>query len=165
MKKLLSILTIFLIFSFSCFAKENEYKMFSSKDYIGKVDINYASRDDMLKASVPKRWIDKIIELRDTKGNIENLKELENISGIGEKTRKKLEKYFVVKDVPMPNKLYINKVDDKTLRYYDFNKKEIKEIREYIKKHERIKSSIMFKEAVSKKQYNRYKDVVRFDIY
>lgn len=170
MKKLYSKLILIMILTFSLVAKAGNYKLDADKGSQGnKVDINYATEEEMLTAGVSQRFTDKIIEFREIKGNIEDLKELERIKGIGKKTREKLEKYFKINEIPDPKILYINKADDKTLAYYGFSKKEIKKIREYVGKQDSpikgIKSSLMLKEAISEEKYNKYCDFIRYNCY
>lgn len=163
MKKLLLVFLI-VISSFS-FAKENPYKFIMSGNSSGKMDINHVTQEEMLKAGVAQSYIRKIISYRDVKGNIENIEELERISGIGKKTCKKLEKYFIIDRIPKINHLYINKADNKTLRYYGFSKKEIKKIRNHLNKNGKIRSSITLKKVISKSKYEKYKDIIEFDSY
>ena len=119
----------------------------------------------MLKSGVAESYVSKIISFRDIKGGIENIDELESVNGIGEKTCEKLKKYFFVKDIPQLKNLYINKADDKTLAYYGFDKKEIKEIRKFLQKNKKIENNIVLKKVISENKYKKYKDVIKYDIY
>lgn len=163
MKKIfLAIISFFMFFSLTFGAK---YKMIKSDNVSGKLDINRATREEMLKSGVAESYVSKIISFRDIKGGIENIDELESINGIGEKTCEKLKKYFFVKDIPQLKNLYINKADDKTLAYYGFDKKEIKEIRKFLQKNKKIENNIVLKKVISENKYKKYKDVIKYDIY
>ncbi len=164
MKRIFSIL-IGMIFIFSVAFGAGKYKIMMSDNASGKIDINTATREQMLRSGVAESYVNKIVSFRDVKGGIENIDELSRISGIGEKTCRKLEKYFVIKDVPQLKSLYINKADDKVLSYYGFDKKEIKKIRKYLEKNEKIKNNIELKKIISKDKYDKYIEIIKFDIY
>ena len=161
MKKI--ILTLFFIISVFSFGAK--YKMIMSDNASGKLDINKATREEMLRSGVAESYVSKIISFRDIKGGIENINELENISGIGEKTCEKLKKYFFINEIPNIKPLYINKADDKILSYYGFNKKEIKNIRKFLEKNKKIKNNIILKKVISQNKYEKYKDIIRYDVY
>lgn len=163
MKKIFSGIIVFFICSSLLFA--GTYKMIMSDNSSGKLDINKATREEMLRSGVAESYISKIISFRDVKGGIENIDELQNVSGIGEKTCDKLKKYFFINEVPNLKPLYINKADDKTLSYYGFNKKEIKSIRKFLEKNKNIKNSIMLKKIISDEKYEKYKDIIMYDVF
>lgn len=161
MKKI--ILTLFFIISIFSFGAK--YKMIISDNATGKLDINKATREEMLRSGVAESYVSKIISFRDIKGGIENINELESVSGIGEKTCEKLKKYFFINEIPNTKPLYINKADDKILSYYGFNKKEIKNIRKFLEKNKKIKNNIILKKVISQNKYEKYKDIIRYDVY
>ena len=161
MKKI--ILTLFFIISIFSFGAI--YKMIISDNATGKLDINKATREEMLRSGVAESYVSKIISFRDIKGGIENINELESVSGIGEKTCEKLKKYFFINEIPNIKPLYINKADDKILSYYGFNKKEIKNIRKFLEKNKKIKNNIILKKVISQNKYEKYKDIIRYDVY
>lgn len=161
MKKI--ILTLFFIISIFSFGAK--YKMIISDNATGKLDINKATREEMLRSGVAESYVSKIISFRDIKGGIENINELESVSGIGEKTCEKLKKYFFINEIPNIKPLYINKADDKILSYYGFNKKEIKNIRKFLEKNKKIKNNIILKKIISQNKYEKYKDIIRYDVY
>ncbi len=161
MKKI--ILTLFFIISIFSFGAK--YKMIISDNATGKLDINKATREEMLRSGVAESYVSKIISFRDIKGGIENINELESVSGIGEKTCEKLKKYFFINEIPNIKPLYINKADDKILSYYGFNKKEIKNIRKFLEKNKKIKNNIILKKVISQNKYEKYKDIIRYDVY
>ena len=164
MKKKISLLmlVIFFIFSSLTFGK---YKLIMSDNASGKLDINRATQEEMLRSGVAESYVRKIISFRDIKGGIESIDELSRISGIGEKTCRKLEKYFEIKDIPQIKNLYINKADDIILGYYGFDKKEIKKIRKFIEKNGKIKNNIILKKIISPKKYKKYVEIIRYDAY
>lgn len=162
MKKILSIIATFILFSSLVFGAK--YQIIFSDNSTGKLDINKVTREEMLRSGVAESYVNKIISFRDVKGGIENIDELKNISGIGEKTCEKLKNYFFIEDVPEIKPLYINKADDKVLSYYGFDKKEIKIIRKFLEKN-KIKNSVMLKDIISKNKYEKYKDIIRYDVY
>lgn len=162
MKKILSIVITFILFSSLIFGAK--YQIIFSDNSSGKLDINKVTREEMLRSGVAESYVNKIINFRDVKGGIENIDELKNVSGIGEKTCEKLKKYFFIEDVPEIKPLYINKADDKILSYYGFDKKEIKDIRKFLEKN-KIKNSVMLKNIISKNKYEKYKDIIRYDVY
>lgn len=163
-KKFLLFFTIFFTF-FSLIFGAGKYDIIVSDNSSGKLDINTATQEEMLRAGVTEGYTEKIISFRNIKGGIENINELTRISGIGEKTCIKLEKFFVIEDVPPLKKLYINTADDKTLSYYGFDKKEIKQIRKFLEKNKKIENNIILKEIISKNKYEKYKNIIRYDIY
>ena len=163
MKKIFSaIILFFMFFSLTFGAK---YKMIMSDNTSGKLDINRATREEMLRSGVAESYVSKIISFRDIKGAIEDINELEYVNGIGEKTCEKLKKYFYIKDIPEIKILYINKADNKILSYYGFDKKEIKKIRKFLEKNKKIENNIMLKKVISEKKYKKYKDIIKYDIY
>ena len=160
MKKLFSaVILFFMFFSLTFGAK---YKMIMSDNASGKLDINRATREEMLRSGVTESYVSKIISFRDIKGAIEDINELEYVNGIGEKTCEKLKKYFYVKDIPEIKTLYINKADDKTLSYYGFDKKEIKKIRKFLEKNKKIENNIMLKKIIFSSNFIFYVFFINF---
>lgn len=164
MKKKISLLMLVIFFIFSSLAF-GKYKLIMSDNASGKLDINRATQEEMLRSGVAESYVRKIVSFRDIKGGIESIDELSRISGIGEKTCRKLEKYFETKDIPQMKNLYINKADDITLGYYGFDKKEIKKIRKFIEKNGKIKNNIILKKVISPKKYKKYVEIIRYDAY
>ena len=68
MKKI--ILTLFFIISVFSFGAK--YKMIMSDNASGKLDINKATREEMLRSGVAESYVSKIISFRDIKGGIKN---------------------------------------------------------------------------------------------
>lgn len=164
MKKIsLLICNFFIIFSLA-FSLESEYKIIYSDKGSGKLDINIASEDQMLKAGIAPSYVSKIINFREQKGGIESLDELERINGIGKKTCKKFEKYFYIEDYDV-KPLKINKADETLLKYYGFSKEDIKAIKEFRKENKYIRNNIELRKILSRKTYDRCKDLFRYDRY
>lgn len=159
------IILLFFIVSFNMFAFNSNYKVNYSGDTSGKLDINIATRNEMLKSGISESYITKIIEFREIVGRIENLKELDKINGIGIKTVEKFEKYFIINEIPEYKTLYINKADDKVLSYFGLDKKQIKKLRKYFEENKRIKNNLELKKILSDKQYRKLRDIVSYDMY
>lgn len=159
------IILLFFIVTFNIFAFNSNYKVNYSGDTSGKLDINIATRNEMLKSGISESYITKIIEFREIVGRIENLKELDKISGIGIKTVEKFQKYFIINEIPEYKTLYINKADDKVLSYFGLDKKQIKKLRKYFEENKRIKNNLELKKVLSDKQYRKLRDIVSYDMY
>ena len=82
-------------------------------------------------------------------------------SGIGKKTYEKLKVKFKEPQSVKLNRFNINKVDDNTLIYYGFTKKEIQNIRKY---HEKsiIRNNLELKNIISTKKYEELKDYIEY---
>lgn len=152
----------FLIFALS-FSINSKYKINYSDSSSGKLDINIATKSQMLKAGVAQSYVNKILEFRNITGRINNIHELSRISGIGEKTCVKLEKYFIVREIPQYKELHINIASNKILKYYGFNKKQIRLIRNYLDKNKFILDNRVTRKIFTGKQYKKYKDIIRYD--
>lgn len=165
MKRL--ILAVVFLISSLCFAIGNdEFKVIESpnmKENISTIlDINSASKEEMLRNGISLTYVNKIIEYRDITGGFENIGELTRINGIGKKTEEKLSKSLKVNFKPKLKSFNINTADTKTLIYFGLDKKEIKSIEEYKKKNGKIKSNLQLMEILSKEKYNKYKDIVKY---
>ena len=97
-----------------------------------KIDINYATKEEMLSRGIASSYVDKIIEYRTITGSFEKLDELKRIKGIREATYSKLSKSFKIIKIPEKNFLYINTANEEVLKYYGFTKNEVKEIKKFI---------------------------------
>ena len=165
MKKLIISSLILLISTFSYGIIDSKFKVIESKNTLEAqnllLDINKASKSDMLKSGISQSYVDKIIEYRDITGGYKKLNEMTRISGIGKKTYEKLKvKFKEPKDVKL-NRFNINKADDKTLTYYGFSKKEIQIIRKY---HETgtVRNNLEVKKIISNKKYEELKDYIEY---
>ncbi len=159
------ILGVFFLIGILSFSLDTEYRVIYSTNSSGKLDINKATLEEMLQSGVAASYTKHIIDFRETKGSIEKIDELVRVSGIGEKTVEKLKEDFYVDEIPETNPLYINTVDDKTLIYYGFSKKEVKEIREYIESKERISNNLELKKIIPTNKYEKYKDIIKYNMY
>lgn len=171
MKDKMRIGLLFLCFSFLFFEEvsfaEKEVKVIMSQGNMkenqrGKLDINTADKGEFLAAGIAARYTDGILEYRELVGSFEKLEELKNIKGIGEATYHKLAKKMEIASKKDRKPLYINQADAKLLKYYGFSKKEIKEIEKYREKIGRIENNILLRKIISKKQYEKYKDLFRY---
>lgn len=128
-----------------------------------KLDINRASRGDFLSAGISTKYIDGILDFREKVGAFERIEELRNIKGIGDATFQKLKKSLQVKTKPARKPIYVNRVDERTLLYYGFHKKEIKKFMKYREKRKRIVSNRELQQLFTKPHYEKYKDLFRYE--
>lgn len=162
MKKIILFICGFLLIFSLGFSLDTKYKIIYSDNNSGKLNINTATQEEMLKAGVASSYVSKIISFRDIKGSIESIEELERISGIGAKTCEKLEKYFFIDEDDINLKsIDINKADEKFLKYYGFSNKEIKAINDYLS-NGKIRNNKDLKKLISKRIYEKYKDLFRY---
>lgn len=137
------------------------FKLIMSENMLEKkdnlIDINTASKEDMVSQGIGIGYANKILNYREKTGGFEKLEELKRIKGIGEATYEKLSKKFKIENEVEKNPLYINEANDEVLKYFGFEKKEIKKIREYINKNNRIDNNLQLMEILSKKRYEKYK--------
>lgn len=159
----------FFLFCFQVsWAEETKIEIILSQDNMkekqnGKVDINIASRRDLLAAGIAARYIDGILEYRDLVGTFEDMSELKRIKGIGEATYRKLSKKLELRSKKSRKPLYINRANSLLLRYYGFSKKEIKQIEAYLSQNGRIVNSGELKKLIHKRHYEKYKDLFRYE--
>lgn len=143
------------------------FKLIMSENMLEKkdnlIDINTASKEDMVSQGIGIGYANKILNYREKTGGFEKLEELKRIKGIGEATYEKLSKKFKIENEVEKNPLYINEANDELLKYFGFEKKEIKKIREYINKHNRINNNLQLMEILSKKRYEKYKEIIKYD--
>lgn len=173
MKKFTAIFLFFMIFSnlsYSLDEKLNgeDFKLIISSQNMKvekdeQIDINTASKVDMLARKISSSHCDKIINYREITGGFENIIELKRISGIGEATYQKLIQKLKIGTAPKLNKLYINSANDEVLSYFGFNKKEIKKVRNFIEKNGRIVNNIELKKILNKDIYEKLKDRIRYE--
>lgn len=128
-----------------------------------RMDINIVTKEEMLSRGVASSYANKIIEYREITGCFEKLDELKRIKGIRETTYSKLSKSFKIIEIPERKDLYINLADEEILKYYGFNKKEIKEIGKFIQKNGRIINNIELKKIISKNIYEKLKDKINYE--
>ena len=135
--------------------------MLEKKDNL--IEINTASKEDMVSQGIGIGYANKIFNYREKTGGFEKLEELKRIKGIGDATYEKLSKKFKIENEVEKNPLYINEANDELLKYFGFDKKEIKKIREYINKNNRIDNNLQLMEILSKKRYEKYKKIIKYD--
>lgn len=126
------------------------------------LDINSASKEQMLSRKIASSLVDRIIEYRDITGGFEKIEELKRIKGVGTATYKKISEKFKISSSAVPKPLYINYADEETLKYFGLNKKEIKKITNFLEKNDKITDNIQLKKIISKKIYEKIKDRVDF---
>ena len=169
MKKIIGIL-VFTITFFNLYAapedlSKDDYKLIMSsqdmrKDKEEHLDINKATKQEMLSRGVASSYVNKILEYREITGGFEKIENLKDIKGIA--TYEKLKKFFKVVSEPKRKDLRINTADDLTLKYFGFSKKEIKELRKYLDKYDRISNNIELKKVIDKKKYEKLKDNINY---
>lgn len=129
-----------------------------------RIDINYATQEEMLSRGVASSYVNKIITYRDIIGSFEKIEELKRIKGIGSGvTYTKVSKLFKVDKIPKKKDLYINLADEEILKYYGFNKEDIKNIKKFKEKNGRIEDNIQLKKIISKNMYEKLKDKIRYE--
>ncbi|MFR3819542.1 MAG: ComEA family DNA-binding protein, partial [Fusobacterium varium] len=141
-KEMLIAVMLAIISSFT-FGEEDvkPFKLIISENMLEKkdnlIEINTASKEDMVSQGIGIGYANKIFNYREKTGGFEKLEELKRIKGIGDATYEKLSKKFKIENEVEKNPLYINEANDELLKYFGFDKKEIKKIREYINKNNR----------------------------
>ena len=135
--------------------------MLEKKDF--RLDINLATKEEMNNSKIGKSYISKIIDYREKTGGFLKIEELKRIKGIGSATYDKLSKKFKVESPINKKPLYINDANEELLKYYGFDKKEIKKLKDYLDKNRRIDNNIQLMELLSKKRYEKYKEIIKYD--
>lgn len=167
MRKLNSFLKIFLIFIF--LLKIDIYGegklIYGSNTLVNrevKLDINSATKEEMLRQKIAQGYVTKIHEYREITGGFRELSEMKRIKGIGEATYQKLSKKFKVEDKFTPKKYNINRVDDTALTYLGYSKEEIKNIRGHIAQNGKIHNNMELMKLMPKKKYEKQRDLVDY---
>lgn len=167
-KEMLIAVMLAIISSFT-FGEEDvkPFKLIISENMLEKkdnlIEINTVSKEDMVSQGIGIGYANKIFNYREKTGGFEKLEELKRIKGIGDATYEKLSKKFKIENEVEKNPLYINEANDELLKYFGFDKKEIKKIREYINKNNRIDNNLQLMEILSKKRYEKYKKIIKYD--
>lgn len=167
-KEMLIAVMLAIISSFT-FGEEDvkPFKLIISENMLEKkdnlIEINTTSKEDMVSQGIGIGYANKILNYREKTGGFEKLEELKRIKGIGDATYEKLSKKFKIENEVEKNPLYINEANDELLKYFGFDKKEIKKIREYINKNNRIDNNLQLMEILSKKRYEKYKKIIKYD--
>lgn len=130
-----------------------------------KLDINLASRGDILATGLSSGYVDKIIDYREVTGGFLQLNELKRISGITEKNYKKISENLIIDSVVKKEKLLINQSDEKTLKYFGISPKNIKKIMKNREKDIYVNNNLELKSILtSEKLYTELRDEVDYTL-
>lgn len=160
-------LTLGLFTEYSFTEEKPKFKVIMSENMLEKkdfrLDINLATKEEMNNNKIGKSYISKIIDYREKTGGFLKIDELKRIKGIGNATFEKLSKKFKIESPINKKPLYINDANEELLKYYGFDKKEIKKLKDYLDKNRRIDNNIQLMELLSKKRYEKYKEIIKYD--
>lgn len=160
-------LTLGLFTEYSFSEEKPKFKVIMSENMLEKkdfrLDINLATKEEMNNSKIGKSYIGKIIDYREKTGGFLKIDELKRIKGIGNATFEKLSKKFKIESPIDKKPLYINDANEELLKYYGFDKKEIKKLKDYLDKNRRIDNNIQLMELLSKKRYEKYKEIIKYD--
>lgn len=160
-------LTLGLFTEYSFSEEKPKFKVIMSENMLEKkdfrLDINLATKEEMNNSKIGKSYISKIIDYREKTGGFLKIDELKRIKGIGNATFEKLSKKFKIESLIVKKTLYINDANEELLKYYGFDKKEIKKLKDYLDKNRRIDNNIQLMELLSKKRYEKYKEIIKYD--
>lgn len=160
-------LTLGLFTEYSFSEEKSKFKVIMSENMLEKkdfrLDINLATKEEMNNSKIGKSYISKIIDYREKTGGFLKIDELKRIKGIGNATFEKLSKKFKIESPINKKPLYINDANEELLKYYGFDKKEIKKLKDYLDKNRRIDNNIQLMELLSKKRYEKYKEIIKYD--
>lgn len=160
-------LTLGLFTEYSFSEEKPKFKVIMSENMLEKkdfrLDINLATKEEMNNSKIGKSYISKIIDYREKTGGFLKIDELKRIKGIGNATFEKLSKKFKIESPIVKKPLYINDANEELLKYYGFDKKEIKKLKDYLDKNRRIDNNIQLMELLSKKRYEKYKEIIKYD--
>lgn len=160
-------LTLGLFTEYSFSDEKPKFKVIMSENMLEKkdfrLDINLATKEKMNNSKIGKSYISKIIDYREKTGGFLKIDELKRIKGIGNATFEKLSKKFKIESPINKKPLYINDANEELLKYYGFDKKEIKKLKDYLDKNRRIDNNIQLMELLSKKRYEKYKEIIKYD--
>lgn len=164
MKKICFLLSLIVFFTVQG-EIQSQFKPIYGRNTIHKqnllLNINTATKDEMLKNGISKSYVNKIIEYRDITGGFFKLNEMLRIRGIGRKTFLKLKLKFKKPQNVQLNRFNINTASNKILKYYGFNKKQIKKIRRF-KMNNRFKNNLELKKIISKNRYDALIDYIDY---
>ena len=139
-------LTLGLFTEYSFSEEKPKFKVIMSENMLEKkdfrLDINLATKEEMNNNKIGKSYISKIIDYREKTGGFLKIDELKRIKGIGNATFEKLSKKFKIESPINKKPLYINDANEELLKYYGFDKKEIKKLKDYLDKNRRIDNKI-----------------------
>ena len=160
-------LTLGLFTEYSFSEEKPKFKVIMSENMLEKkdfrLDINLATKEEINNNKIGKSYISKIIDYREKTGGFLKIDESKRIKGIGNATFEKLSKKFKIESPIVKKPLYINDANEELLKYYGFDKKEIKKLKDYLDKNRRIDNNIQLMELLSKKRYEKYKEIIKYD--
>ena len=117
--------------------KKSNFQTFSKKDYSKKVivilDINQASKDDLMKVyGIGEGLSDRILKQKELLGGFVSMEQMQDIWGLSPEVIEKLNSSFMVSVVPNVKKLNINNASVKELsQFHNFRYALAKEIVTY----------------------------------
>ncbi|MGF6905692.1 helix-hairpin-helix domain-containing protein [Fusobacterium sp. PH5-44] len=143
------------------------YKIVQSKNMKenrdGLLDINKATKEEMVAYKIRLKIINGILEYRKHTGGFQNIKELKRIKGVGDATYNTIQKKFKIENEIKKNNFNINTANSELLIYYGFDKKEITTIQKYIKANGRIKNNLDLMNVLDKKRYEEFKSLIIYE--
>ena len=133
----------------------------------GKIDVNRAEIKDMVAMGISLKIAETIVEYRDKTGYIENIEELDCLSGVGAKTMEKLRESLYAGSLDEMKKIRvnINKISEKELGWIGLNKKEIKAVSNWKSANGDISSNLDLLKIVGEERYQELKDKVVYQNY
>lgn len=133
----------------------------------GKIDVNRAEIKDMVSMGISLKIAETIVEYRDKTGCIENIEELDCLSGVGAKTMEKLREslYAGSLDEMRKKRVNINKISEKELVWIGLNKKEVKAVLNWRSSNGDISSNLDLMKVVGEERYQELKDKVIYQNY
>jgi competence ComEA-like helix-hairpin-helix protein len=98
-----------------------EKKEFGKKDKLDVLDINTASKEDLMKIyGIGDKLSDRILEQREKYGAFVSMEQLQDIWGLSQEVIEKLHSAFVVKSMEHAKKININSASVKELSQFPF---------------------------------------------
>lgn len=163
----------FSILNISCEKTKDEvdnkvnYKVVQSKNMKENrddlIDINKATKEEMVAYKVRLKIINGILEYREQTGGFRDVKELKRIKGVGDATYDSIHKKFKIENEIKKRHFNINTANIELLTYHGFNKKEIATIQRYIKANGRIKNNLDLMNVLDKKKYEEFKNLIIYE--
>ena len=118
--------------------KNSNFKTFSTKDFTKKevlkvLDINQASKEDLMKIyGIGEGLSSRILKQKEAFGGFVNIEQTEDIWGLSPEVIENLKKYFKVSDMPVVKKININDASVKELsQFHNFGYALAKEVVTY----------------------------------
>lgn len=118
--------------------KNSNFKTFSNKDFTKKgvlkvLDINQASKEDLMKIDgIGDKISERILKQKEIYGGFVSMQQMEDIWGLSPEVVESLNKYFIVSALPSVKKININNASVKELaQFHNFGNALAKEIVTY----------------------------------